>query len=137
MRQALRTLAVMKSILFALASMVLVTCITSCMRGNAANAPDPVKSDPQHHKVEFENDHIRVLRVKYGPHEKSPMHSHPGTVTVGLTDSYLKQTIDDGKPVVGSGKAGGVGQASPLNHSVENLSDGVFEVIVIELKDEK
>jgi quercetin dioxygenase-like cupin family protein len=127
----------MKYIFFALASMVLATNITSCTRDNAANSPDPVKSDPQHHKVEFENDHIRVLRVKYGPHEKSPMHSHPGTVTVGLSDSYLKQTIDDGEPVVGTGKAGAVGHASPMSHSVENLSDGAFEVIVIELKDEK
>jgi hypothetical protein len=125
----------MKPIFFAM-SLVLMTYVTSCMRGNGANSPDPVKSDPQHYKVEFENDHIRVLRVKYGPHEKSLMHSHPGTVTVTLSDSYTKQTIDGGNPVVGTGKAGGIGYASPMSHSLENLSD-VEESIIVELKDEK
>jgi hypothetical protein len=26
--------------------------------------------------VEFENDQVRVLRITYGPHEKSVMHAH-------------------------------------------------------------
>ena len=32
-------------------------------------AQDAVKVDPQHYKVEFENDQVRVLRIHYGPHE--------------------------------------------------------------------
>ena len=28
---------------------------------------DPVKVDPKHYKVEFENERVRVLRVSYGP----------------------------------------------------------------------
>ena len=31
---------------------------------------DPVAVDTKHYKVEFENEHVRVLRVHYGPHEK-------------------------------------------------------------------
>ena len=34
---------------------------------------DPVKIDPKHYKVEFENDQVRVLRVKIGAHETAPM----------------------------------------------------------------
>jgi hypothetical protein len=34
-------------------------------------AEDPVKVDPKHYKVEFENDRVRVVRIKYGPGEKS------------------------------------------------------------------
>jgi hypothetical protein len=35
-----------------------------------ANA-DPVKVDSKHYTVEVENEKVRVLRIKYGPHEKS------------------------------------------------------------------
>ena len=59
---------------------------------------DPVKLDPQHYKVEFENDRVRVLRVNYGPREKSVMHSHPDGIGLFLTSqhsrfSFTKRTI--------------------------------------------
>ena len=47
---------------------------------------DPVRVDPKHYKVEVENDQVRVLRIKYGPHEKSVMHGHPSTVAVFLIE---------------------------------------------------
>jgi hypothetical protein len=28
---------------------------------------DPLQVDPKHYAIEFENDRVRVLRVKYGP----------------------------------------------------------------------
>ena len=41
-----------------------------------STAPKPVSADPvhvdsKHYTVEAENDRVRVLRVKYGPREKS------------------------------------------------------------------
>ncbi len=42
--------------------------------------------DAAHYKVEFENDQVRVLRVIYGPLEKSVMHEHPASIGVYLTD---------------------------------------------------
>ena len=53
---------------------------------------DPVKVDPQHYKVEFENERVRVLRIKYGAGEKSVMHSHPESIAVFLTDAHAKFT---------------------------------------------
>lgn len=32
---------------------------------------DPLKADPKHYSLEFENDQVRVLRVRFGPHEKA------------------------------------------------------------------
>jgi hypothetical protein len=32
---------------------------------------DPVIVDPQRYKVEFENERVRVVRIKYGAGEKS------------------------------------------------------------------
>jgi hypothetical protein len=55
-------------------------------------ADDLVKVDPKHYKVEFENDRVRVLRIKYGAGEKSVMHSHPESIAVFLTDARGKFT---------------------------------------------
>ena len=37
---------------------------------------DPVAVDPKHYKVELENDRVRVLRIKYGAHDRPVMHVH-------------------------------------------------------------
>ncbi len=50
------------------------------------SAQDAAKVDPKHYTVVSENDEVRILKVHYGPHEKSVMHSHPATVAVFLTD---------------------------------------------------
>ena len=52
-----------------------------------STAKDPVQVDPKHYTVEVENERVRVLRIKYGPFEKSKMHGHPATVAVFLTDA--------------------------------------------------
>jgi len=62
-----------------------------------ALAQDPVKVDSKHYKVEFENSSVRVLRVKYGPHEKSVMHRHPNSVAIFQTDGRVKFTYPGGK----------------------------------------
>ena len=38
---------------------------------------DPVKIDPKDYSVEFENEQVRVIRAKLGPHAVAPMHEHP------------------------------------------------------------
>ena len=32
-------------------------------------AQDPVKVDPKHYKIKFENNEVRILRINYGPGE--------------------------------------------------------------------
>src|SRR2546421_9702322 len=44
------------------------------------SAQDAAKVDPKHYTVVSENDQVRILKVHYGPHEKSVMHSHPASV---------------------------------------------------------
>src|SRR5574341_785875 len=41
-----------------------------CLAVSALRAQDPVKVAPKQCKVEFENEQVRVLRWKVGPHEK-------------------------------------------------------------------
>jgi quercetin dioxygenase-like cupin family protein len=97
-------------------------------------ADDPVKVDPKHYKVEFENDRVRVVRIKYGPGEKSVMHSHPESVAVFLTDARAKFTYPDGKTEDIDAKAGTVQHMDAFTHLPENKTKKRFEVIQVELK---
>lgn len=99
-----------------------------------AMAQDAVKVDPKHYKVEQENDQVRVLRVHYGPHEKSVMHAHPASVAVFLTDGDSKFTLPDGKTIESHFKSGQIQWEAAGKHQPENTSDKPFDVIVIELK---
>jgi quercetin dioxygenase-like cupin family protein len=99
-----------------------------------AMAQDPVKVDSKHYKVEFENDAVRVLRVNYGPHEKSVMHEHPANVAVFLTDGQSRFTMPDGKTKDNSIKAGTVLWDGGGKHLPENTGDKAFELILVEFK---
>ncbi len=48
-----------------------------CLAVSTAMAQDPVKVDPKHHKVEFENTQVCVLRINYGPHEQRTLLAVP------------------------------------------------------------
>jgi quercetin dioxygenase-like cupin family protein len=97
-------------------------------------AQDPVKVDPAHYTVEMENAQVRILRVHYGAHEKSVMHSHPDSVAVFLSDGTIKFTLADGKTQNASGTKGQVLYEQAQIHNPENTGDAPFDVIVIELK---
>jgi len=99
-----------------------------------AHADDPVKVDPKHYTVEFENDAVRVLRIHYGPGEKSVMHSHPAAIAVFLTDSNNKMTFPDGTSTMKTVKAGSVQMTPAGDHLPENVGDKPMELILVELK---
>ena len=96
---------------------------------------DPIKLDPKHYKVEFETDHFRVIRVRYGPNEKSPMHQHLPGVTVMLTDASFKFTYPDGCTEELHKKAGEFHTSERTwEHKAENLARKAFKALIIELK---
>jgi quercetin dioxygenase-like cupin family protein len=116
----------MKRALFLLAFLFLAA--------STAGAQDPLKVDPKHYKVIFENDQVRVLQAKYGPHEKSVMHEHPDSVAVFVRDSNVKFTYPDGKTEEQKGKAGQAVWNKAGKHLPENLGSKSLEVVVVELK---
>ena len=99
-----------------------------------AFAQDPVKVDPKHYKVEFENEQVRVLRISYAAGEKSVMHEHPASVAVFLTDGQVKFTLPDGKTQLTPAKAGSAMWTPAGKHLPENVGDKPFELILVELK---
>lgn len=101
--------------------------------GTALGA-DPVKVDPKHYKVAFENERVRVLRIHYGPHETSVMHSHPDGVVVYLTDGHTRFELPGGKMIMASGKQGEANWAPAGPHKPTNMSEKPMDAVLIELK---
>jgi quercetin dioxygenase-like cupin family protein len=101
---------------------------------SVAVAQDPTVVDAKHYKVTFENEQVRILKITYGPKEKSVMHDHPNAVAVFLTDGQIKFQLPDGKTVDAAVKAGESMFTPGGKHLPENVGDKTFEVVLIELK---
>lgn len=111
-----------------------VCALASVCLGALCAAQDPVKVDAKHYKVETENAKVRVLRIQYGPHEKSVMHSHPDSVAVFLTDGAIRMTTPDGKSQDMQVKKGQTMFEKAGAHLPENAGDQPFELVLVEIK---
>ena len=110
-------------------------CVVVCLFACAATlAQDAVKVDPKHYKVETDNAQVRILRIHYGPHEQSVMHSHPSSVVVYLSDGSMRMHLPDGKTQDMQGKKGQALYAPAGVHNPENTGDTPFDAVLIELK---
>jgi quercetin dioxygenase-like cupin family protein len=97
-------------------------------------AQDPTEVDAAHYKVVFENDQVRVVRITYGPLEKSVMHYHPAGVAVFFTDQRVRFTYPDGKSEEIVAKAHDSTWVPAGPHLPENLGDKPLDLILVELK---
>jgi quercetin dioxygenase-like cupin family protein len=112
-----------------------LSCAAVCLlTATISTAQDPVKVDPTHYKVETENAQVRVLRIHYGPHEKSVMHAHPNSVVTYLSDGTMKMTTPDGKSQELTGKVGETLFTPAGVHQPENMGDKPFDAVLVELK---
>jgi len=85
-------------------------------------------------QVEFENEQIRVTRVRYTAQARSPMHRHTGRAVVAITPSHLRVTTSDGTTRETERRAGEIYWGDSVTHSAENLSDAPLETVEIEVK---
>lgn len=95
---------------------------------------DAARVDPKHYTVELENDQVRVLRIVYGPREKSVMHGHPRSLAIFLSDQHARFTFPDGSTEEIQAQAGQVKEFPQGDHLPENLADKPMEVILVEFK---
>src|SRR3954470_9534616 len=87
-----------------------------------STALDPALVDKKHYRVEFENEHVRVLRVHYDAHDKGETHEHIlNRVVVYLNDQP-------------GAKADDVRMAGAAKHVEENASGQPADRIAVELK---
>ena len=93
-----------------------------------------VAADPAHYSVEFENDVVRLLRIAYGPGERSVMHYHPANCSVALGDASWQMTDPTGAMAQDSVMLGEVECGDAGVHLPENTTSGASELILIEFK---
>jgi hypothetical protein len=94
-------------------------------------------ADPEHYRLEFENEYVRVIRCRIPAHDKVRMHNHPfGSVIIFMTDQNLHQTLENGATEEAHNKAGHVlwGNGSPATHMGENVTDQLYEYIRVDIK---
>jgi uncharacterized protein (TIGR02246 family) len=113
---------------------MVMIAVMALLSTGVASAQDAVAVDPAHYKVEFENDQVRVLRINYGPHEKSVMHFHPEGVAVFLDDLTGRFTMPGGETADIEVAAGDFMWSDAETHQPENLGDEPFELIQVEFK---
>lgn len=100
--------------------------------------PNAVTVDPEHYTVEFENDLIRVVRIKYGPGEASSMHSHDANCAIFLKDGKTRMELPDGSSSVAPAAAMGVVDCGDAEvHLPTNIGDSAMELILVEMKGRK
>ena len=85
-------------------------------------APDPIDADPTHYFVQFENDVVRLARIKVPGGVKTPMHAHLAYCIVEIRD------METGT------KAGDSSCGNAMAHESPNNAKSVNEAITIEFK---
>lgn len=115
----------------------LVLAVGATLMSGATCAQQDVIADPAHHRLEFENDCVRVVRVSFGPGEKSAdFFDAKAVVIVSLTGSEgSKLNFPDGNSIVTPPtKPGQVYWAPPGRIQPENIGKARTELLVIEPK---
>ena len=85
-------------------------------------ALDPVKVDPRHYTVEFENEFVRVLRVHFGPGETGATHEHILNRVVFYVNDQPNAKADD------------VRMSGAAKHAESNDSARPADRIAVEIK---
>lgn len=110
----------------------------------AASGQDPLRAAPRAYRLQFENEWVKVTRVRYGPREKVPVHDHSRwpVAYVYLNDAgpILFRHTDWEHPVLTrpAVKAGSF-RLSPTTavsetHEVENPGDTPSDFLRVEFK---
>jgi hypothetical protein len=119
-----------------------VTALALVFSLTALVAQDPLATLPDSYTKQFENEWVRVVRVRYAPHAKLPAHAHNA-----LPAAYVY--LNDGGPVlfkhVGAAYGAATRPATKAGsfrvfrgiaeiHEVENTSESPSEFLRVEFK---
>ena len=82
---------------------------------------DPLKVDPKHYHLELENDHVRVVRVRFGPLENGVLHTHVRNYLVTYMTKQAKGDRGEVRPHLDEGTTTHT-ESNPLNQAVERIA---------------
>lgn len=94
---------------------------------------DPAVTNPEHYKVVFENERVRVLEYEDQPGDVTTPHEHPDSVMYTLS-SFRRRLVSGGAQRDVELDAGFVGWLPAQQHHGENIGDTPSRVIFVELK---
>ncbi len=97
---------------------------------------DPATTNPDHYKVVFENDRVRVLEYRDEPGEQTTLHEHPDSVMYTLTSFRRRLYSGDAQRDVEI-HAGTTGWLPAQEHRGHNIGDTPTHAIFVELKDQR
>ena len=95
---------------------------------------DPAATNPDHYKVIFENDKVRVLEYNDQPGDKTTPHEHPDSVMYTLS-SFRRRLVSGDMQREVELASGTVGWLPAQQHHGENIGETPTHVIFVELKD--
>lgn len=111
-----------------------VLAFVSLLGVASSYAQDPTRVEPTHYRLAFENEHVQVVYIHYGPHEKSALHDHPPGVVVNLTNGHLRFSDQNGSIQEVRATHGEARWFPAFKHRVENLSDTSYDGVYIGVK---
>jgi beta-alanine degradation protein BauB len=92
-----------------------------------------VESNPEHYRVVFENDLVRVLEYSDEPGDSTTPHRHPDSVMYTLSTFRRRLVSGDVQREVEL-QAGSVGWLPAQEHQGENIGDTPTKALFVELK---
>jgi beta-alanine degradation protein BauB len=95
-----------------------------------------LKVAPNHAKVVFENDVVRVIEITMRKGQRIPMHSHNKGLSYSLNSGRIRSTNESGKSQALRVKRGEISWSDRdglETHAVENLG-GVLRELSVEFK---
>src|SRR4051794_15216733 len=103
--------------------------------GGCAVTLDPATTNPDHYKVVFENERVRVLEYRDRPGEQTTQHAHPDSVMYTLSTFRRRLYAADGTTRDVEIESGTTGWLPAQQHAGQNIGDTETHVLFVELKD--
>ena len=94
---------------------------------------DPVMTNPDHYRVVFENERVRVLEYRDRPGDRTTVHEHPDSVMYTLSTFRRRLTIGDIQRDVQLA-AGTHAWLDAQQHAGHNIGDTDAHALFVELK---
>jgi hypothetical protein len=95
---------------------------------------DPLKIDSKHYHLDFENEHVRAIRLTLKADEAVPMHDNVDALAVCIQECHLRFTWPDGHIQDVHMESGETRWLYGDTHSTRNLNTNPMEMVFIEVK---
>ncbi len=95
---------------------------------------DPLQLDPIHYRLDFENEHVRAIRLTLKADEAVPMHDDVDALVVCILECHLRFTTPAGHIQDVHMESGESRWLYGDRHSAKNLNTNSMEMLFIEVK---